>query len=167
MRPWLYIPALACLLLASGRAPATDPPTPDLKPFLGEVRTLVEKHYPKAEVTLKDGTIHFEFHTRKYMIHEPLLSGEWQDAFEDVGPQKGGIYGTLELRDGRYGGQATLPQSFDKRYFTLLRRAPYSERLDRYLLVDLKCPRDVPKGFVEDFVRLLDGFEKYVPAAGK
>ena len=147
------------------RAAAED--GPDLKPFQDEVRTLVEKHYPKAKVTLKDQTIHFEFNTRKYMIHEPLLTGEWQDAHEEMGPQKGGIYGDIELRDGEYGGMAFAPQSFDKRYFTLHMSAPYSKKLDHHLYVHLKCPRDASEEFVKEFRKLVDGFEKHVAAPGK
>ena len=84
--------ALCCLLGAARRTSADDAPKPDLKPLLKEVRKVVEKHYPKATVTLKDQTIHFEFNTRKFMIHEPTLTGEWQDAREEMGPQKGGCW---------------------------------------------------------------------------
>jgi hypothetical protein len=88
--------ALGCLLAVAGST-AADEPKPDLKPLVEDVRKLVEKYYPKVKVTLKDQTIHFEFNTRKFMIHEPLLTGEWQDAHEEAGPQKSGIYGDIEL----------------------------------------------------------------------
>src|SRR5262245_52345432 len=145
MRTRMFVLAVGCILGMSGTGTADESAKPDLKPLLEEVRKLVEQYYPTAKVTLSDQTISFEFNTRKYMIHEPVLSGEWQDAFEEVGPQKGGICGSLELRDGQYGGQALLPQSFDKRYFINSARAPYSKRLDRYLLVSLKYPSDAPK----------------------
>jgi hypothetical protein len=158
---------LGCLLAVSGRTAADEAPKPDLKRLAPEVRKLVEKHYPKAKVTLKDQTIHLEFNTRKFMIHEPLLTGEWQDAHEETGPQKGGIYGDIELRAGEYGGGAVVPQSFDKRYFTLLLMAPYSQKLDYHLYVHLKYPRATPKAFLKEFERLVDGFEKHVAARGK
>src|SRR5262245_526625 len=167
MRLRFVVLALCCLLAVAGRTAADNAPKPDLKPFLEEVRKLVEKQYPKAKVTLKDQTIHFEFNTRKFMIHEPLLTGEWQDAHEEAGPQKSGIYGDIELRAGEYGGMAVVPQTFDKRYFTLLLMAPYSKKLDHHLYVHLKSPRDVPKEFLKEFERLVDGFEKHVPATGK
>jgi hypothetical protein len=159
--------ALCCLLGAARRTAADDAPKPDIKPLLKEVRKVVEKHYPKATVTLKDQTIHFEFNTRKFMIHEPTLTGEWQDAHEEPGPQKGGIYADIELRAGQYMGMATVPQSFDKRYFTLLLTAPHSRKLDHHLYIHLKYPRDVPKDFLKEFERLVDGFEKHVLATGK
>jgi hypothetical protein len=158
---------LGCLLAVAGRTAADDAPKPDLKPLLKEVRKVVEKHYPKATVTLKDHTIHFEFNTRKFMIHEPTLTGEWQDAREEVGPQKGGIYGDIALRPGEYQGMAAVPQSVDKRYFTLWVTAPHSRKLDHHLYIHLKYPRDVPKDFLKEFERLVDGFEKHVPATNK
>lgn len=167
MRLTSVVLTLGCLLGAAGPSAADEASKPDLKPLLEEVRKLVEKHYPKAKVTRKGQTIHFEFNTRKFMIHEPLLTGEWQDAHEEPGPQKGGIYGDIELRAGEYGGMAKIPQSFDKRYFTLLLMAPYSKKLDHHLYVHLKYPRDVPKEFLKEFERLVDGFEKHVPARGK
>jgi hypothetical protein len=125
------------------------------------------KYYPKAKVNLKDQTIHFEFNTRRFMIHEPLLTGEWQDAHEVTGPQKGGIHGEIELRAGEYGGMAVVPQSFDKRYFTVLLMAPYSKKLDHHLYIHLKYPGDVHKEFLKEFERLVEGFEKHVPAGRK
>ena len=164
--PFVISP-LCCLLAVVGRAAADDAPKPDLNPFVKQVRKLVEMHYPKAEVTLKDQTIHFEFNTRKFMIHEPTLTGEWQDAREEPGPQKGGIYGDLELRAGEYMGMAALPQSIDKRYFTLFMTAPHSKKLDNHLYIHLKYPRDVPKEFLKEFKAFIDGFEKHLSAKGK
>ena len=167
MRWWLLVLTMGCFLRAPGRAPADDAPKPDLKPFVEEVRKLVEKHYPKAEVTLRDQTIHFEFNTRKFMIHDPLLNGEWQDAHEEVGPQKSGIYGDIELRMGEYMGMAAVPVSIDKRYFTLLLTAQSSKKLDHHLYVHLKYPRDVSKEFLKEFEGLVYGFEKHVPGRDK
>ena len=163
----LSVLAFVCFLTASGRSEAGEAPGPELKPFLEEIRKLVVKHYPKGEVTLKDETIHFEFNTRKYMIHEPLLTGEWQDAHEELGPQKGGIYGDIELRPGEYGGMAAVPQSFDKRYFTLFLMAPYSKKLDYHLYIHLKYPRDATKEFLKEFGQLAEGFEKHVAVRSK
>jgi hypothetical protein len=87
----MYCPLLAPLVVRAG-----DPPEPDLNPFLGEVRKLVEKYYPKAVTTLDGQTISFEFRTRTFMIHEPRLDGWWQDAFKMTGPQPGGICGWVQ-----------------------------------------------------------------------
>lgn len=60
---------------------------------------------------------------------------------------------------------AALPQSFDKHYFTVLVTAPHSKKLDHHLYIHLKYPRDVPKAFLKEFERLVDGFEKHVPTS--
>lgn len=159
--------AVCCLLTLAGEAAAQEPRKPDLKPLLEPVRKVVQKYYPKAQVTLKDDTIHFEFNTRKFMIHNPTLTGEWQDAYEEPGPQKGGIHGEIEIRPGEYGGMAALPQTFNKHYFSLLMTAPHSKKLDCHLMVYLKYPRDVPKAFLEEFQTLVNGFEKHVGVRGK
>ena len=135
-------------------------PNQDFNPLLAEVRNLVEKHYPKAKVTLKDDTIHFEFHTRKFMIHGlNRVGNEWQDASEESGPQPGGISGDIELRQGKYGGPLVLPNTFDTRYFTILMSAPYSKKLDCHLYIQLKYPQGVSKEFLKDFGQLMVAFE--------
>jgi len=158
--------ALSCTLAATGHAFAGDPPKPDLKPLLAEVKKLVAKYYPKAKVTLKDQTIRFEFNTRKFQIHSPGLIGEWQDAHEEIGPQKGGIYGVIEIRPGRYMEMAIMPQLIDKRYFISWSMAPYSKKLDHHLLIWVNYPRNVPKEFLKEFEGLVDEFGKHVVVGG-
>jgi hypothetical protein len=44
------------------------------------------------------------------MIHEPLLTGEWQDAFEETGPQKSDNVGTHSRSPaGQVHGLADVP----------------------------------------------------------
>ncbi len=167
LRLWALIAAMGGLFAGSRGVSADDGPAPDLKPLSEAVRKVVEKHYPKCKVTLKDQAISFEFNTRKFMVHEPLLTGEWQDAFEEVGPQKGGVMGGIVLRSGQYGGQAAVPQAFDKRYFVTLVLAPYSKKLDAHLYAHIKYPPGAPKEFVKELHELLDSFEKHVPVKGK
>jgi hypothetical protein len=45
--------------------------------------------------------------------------------------------------------------------------ASHSRKLDHYLYIHLKYPRDVPKDFLKEFERLVNGFEKHVAATGK
>ncbi|HYS53472.1 MAG TPA: hypothetical protein VER58_06900 [Thermoanaerobaculia bacterium] len=141
--------------------------SPNLERLLTAVQKLVNSYYPKAQVTLDGQVIHFESNTRKFMIHEPLLTGEWQDAREETGPQKSGIYGDVELRSGVYAGQAGVPQTFDKRYFTLLVMAPYDPVHDQHLYVRVKYPYDISHRFLEDFRRLVNQFGRLVfPESG-
>jgi len=141
---------------------SAEEPAVDLKPLHAAVQKLVLKHYPKADVTLKDDTIQFQFDTRKFMVHEQTLTGRWQDAFEEVGPQKGGIWGNLEFRPGRYMGMAAVPQSFDKRYYIQYVTATYAEKVDGHIYVHLRYPRGISADFLKDFQTLVNEFDKHV-----
>ena len=164
----LVVLVVFSVLIGAGRTWAADAPKPDLKSIAAEVRKLVEKHYPKAKVTLKEQTLHFEFDTRKFMIHNlNKIGDEWQDAHEESGPQPCGIYGDIELRQGKYGGAAVVPQNVNERYFMLYLSAPYSKKLDRYLYIHLKYPSNVPKEFLKNFKRLTNGFEAHAALQAK
>lgn len=138
----------------------------DLQPLADQLRVVVQKHYPKATVKIKkDPTldadfIEVSFNTRKYWIHSPTLSGTWQDAHEEIGPQRGGVYATLELRDGLYKGQAAAPQDFDERYYVMRLMAPYSRKLDQHLYVHFKFAKDASKEFKADINKFVNAFEK-------
>src|SRR5687767_11878419 len=88
-----------------------DRPAADLAALRSVVGALVHKYYPGATVTRADQSLHFEFDTRIFMVHELSRRGErWQDAHEERGPQPGGIHGQLDLRQGRSDGAALVPQ---------------------------------------------------------
>ena len=93
---------------------------PRLKNVYSEVKSLVRRYYPEATSHLLGTKIHFESNTRIYIIHVPFKTGEWQDPWEERGPRKGGILGTIELQHGKYGGAAMVPQTFDRRYFDFI-----------------------------------------------
>ena len=120
----LFVLSTLYMFPAQVLEPQDTAPKIEFKKFAEEVKTLVLKEYPKAKITIEGSLIHFEFNTRKFMIHEPLLTGEWQDAGTQIGPQRGGIYCDMEFLAGKYGAQAAVPQKFDKRYFTTSLSAP-------------------------------------------
>ncbi len=123
---------------------------------------LVLKYYPDAKTELTQHTIRFEARTRRFMVHEQLKTGEWQDAHETIGPQRGGVVGNMELRPGKYLGAAVVPQAFDKRYYTLLVLAPYSHASDAHLYTHLLYPGDASKVFLSEFTDLVTRFAEYL-----
>lgn len=74
--------------LVASKCAAAD----DLSACYYSLRTVVIKYYPAATFPTKDKTVTFEHDTRLFSIHEPLKTGEWQDAREQRGPKRGGIY---------------------------------------------------------------------------
>jgi len=136
---------------------------PRLKNIYSEVRSLIRRHYPEATSHFLGAKIHFESNTRVFLIHVPLKTGEWQDPLEERGPKKGGILGEIELRNGKYGGAAVVPQTFDRRYYEVMLMAPYSEAHDCHLYVHLYVPRlDRNSEFIKLFSELVNDFEKKI-----
>jgi hypothetical protein len=123
-----------------------------------ELTTLFIKYYPEVKTDIVDNKIHFEYHTRTFVIHEPLKTGEWQDPFEQKGPQKGGILCDIALIKGTYLGAAIVPQTFDKRYYSLLLMAPYSTTNDCHLYVHLLYPHDVKAEFLNQFHEIINNY---------
>jgi len=68
----------------------------------------------------------------------------------------------MELRSGKYLGAAMVPQTFDKRYFTLLVMAPYSNARDAHLYTHLSYPADASKIFLSEFTDLVTRFAEYL-----
>ena len=168
MRRHVYLCAILIVLLGALMVRAEDAersatPTFASERFYQDVRQLVRQHYPDATSHRLGNKVHFEHDTRIFVVHDALKTGEWQDPREERGPRKNGVYCDIWFRKGAYGGAATVPQTFDKRYFTVLLLAPYSSKLDGHLYVHLKLPGNgrAPEGFEEQATALINGFEKY------
>ena len=156
-----FVTAVASMIAAIGLARASDEDH-RLDRLYRMTTTLVLKYYPDAKTEFKQHTIHFEARARPFMVHEQLKTGEWQDARETIGPQRGGVVGDMELRSGKYLGAAVVPQAFDKRYFTLLVMAPYSDARDAHLYTHLLYPADVSRVFLSEFTDLVTRFVEYL-----
>lgn len=144
-------------ILAAPSANAAD----DVTAFYASLQSVFIKHYPAVRVSAKDKTVTFDHDTRLFLIHEPLKTGEWQDATEQRGPKKGGVYCKIVSEKGIYSGAAEVPQTFDKHYFTVLLLAPYSKRLDCHLHVLLLYPSDASKQFLRDFADAINKFSAH------
>src|SRR5262249_47102325 len=100
-----FVTAMASMIAGIGLARASDEDR-RLDRLYKMTTTLVLKYYPDAKTEFKQHTIHFEARARPFMVHEQLKTGEWQDARETIGPQRGGVVGDMELRSGKYLGAA-------------------------------------------------------------
>lgn len=159
----ILIALLSALVIRAEDAERSPSPRFAIERFYQDVRRLVGRHYSDATAHRLDNKVHFEHDTRIFVVHEALKTGEWQDPQEERGPRKGGVYCDIWFREGEYGGCASAPQTFDKRYFTVLLLAPYSARFDGHLYVHLKLPSygRAPEGFAEQMTALINGFEVY------
>lgn len=146
----------ACLVgvMAAGRVEAaeeaTQPPSV-LSAIASRLDPVLHRYYPGAKAQIKSDRVMFEHDTRVFLVHVPLKTGEWQEAREVKGPNRQGIFCTIQLRDGRYNGAAVLPQTFNQRYFeTTVAQAPSPDG-SRYLYIHLSYPGDVRPGFQKEF----------------
>ena len=158
---WLL--GLFATLPANGQSDkSTNTENPELKRFYGELRTLFRGHYPKVTSHLLKEKLHFEHDTRIFIVHEPTKTGEWQDPWETRGPKPRGVLCDITLLEGRYQGAAVVPQTFDKRYFSVLLMAPYSAKHDCHVIVHLSYPGNVSGEFLKEFTALVNDFEKHL-----
>ena len=141
-------------------APSADP-VDSIDDFYSTVRKVIAKHYPAVAVSNTDTTLTFDWNTQLFKIHEPTKTGEWQDATEQRGPKRGGVFCEIVSEAGVYNGQAEVPQTFDKGYFRVLLLAPYSKRLDRHLHVLLSYPADASKDFLREFTEAVNQFNAF------
>ena len=126
----------------------------------------MKRYYAQATSHLPANKIHFEYHTRVFVVHESFKNGPWQDPREQRGAKKHGILGEIEFRRGRYGGAALAPQVFEKPYFRILLLAPYSEECDCHSYTHLACPPTTDPKFLREFqTRVQSFFEKPFSAA--
>lgn len=140
---------------------AAEPPR--LERFWDRVEALVKEHYPSATVSRTARTLTVSHETRTFMVHLPLKTGEWQEASPMDGPKRrGGILGTIELAEGRWGGAAVVPQSFDRAYFTEYLTAPYSQRCECHLVAHLYYPDTVNRAFVDAWTALINDFDAHL-----
>jgi hypothetical protein len=165
----IKIHATACLclcaaLLAGAQSQDDESfQSPKLKEIYSNTREILRRHYPEATSHLLKNKIHFESDTRLFIIHVPLKTGQWQDPWEERGPKKGGILGTIELKEGGYGGAAMVPQTFDKHYYKVMLMAPYSRKHNCHLYVHLYIPRLESKPeFIKEFNELVNSFETMI-----
>lgn len=158
----LLILALCSVCLSASAEDHASAKLPALTGFNAEVERVVKHYYPDVRIEPEKHGIAFEFNTRTFMIHHALKTGEWQDARQEKGPQKGGILCEMELHAGKWAGAAVVPQTFDYRYFKVLLLAPYSNKYDCCLVVRLIFPSDARSDFIEALAKLSNDFEKYL-----
>jgi hypothetical protein len=115
------------------------------------LRPVFQRHYSEVSSQLATDRIEFVQDTRTFLIHTRLKTGEWQEAREVKGPNRRGILCSIELRQGKYGGAAVLPQTFNQQYFQTLVMAVPSADETAYFYVHLSYPDEVTPGFLKDF----------------
>ena len=141
---------------------------PSIDPLYNKVGSLVREYYPETILTNTAQHIHFECRARDFMVHEPLMTGDWQDAQEVRGPSRKGVVCDITLNPGKYENsqwvQIRNPSGHrywihDKRYYQELLFIPYSSTRNCHLYVLLRIPADASPAFIEKFDDLISNFD--------
>ena len=115
---------VTCLALpVAVAAPGADHPLlPD------RLLPLVRKHFPDAQVTRDDGGLTAKHGTMLFTVHRELMTGEILEKTHQVeGPNFRGFLLTVSRRNGKYDGQAIVPQTLREPYWRTFIDAPATE----------------------------------------
>jgi len=155
--------AFALCFFLPGATLAEKRAIPDLRDFGAALYERVKQDYPDAKAEITSSKFDIEYKTRKFMIHLPLMTGEWQEAVEMTGPDRHGVMIHIELHELPYDGQAVAPQSFDRHYFTSYLLVPESKQYYSYLHATISYPEaDTKPEFIAAYRELVNGFEKFL-----
>ena len=83
-----------------------------------QLKTLFEKSKLDVAISVEDQTLTARYKTREFMVHIPLMTGQYQDAFKEEGPDFKGLLVTLRVGKGRREErQIVLPQTSKQPYW--------------------------------------------------
>ncbi|MBX9696293.1 MAG: hypothetical protein K2Z81_28150 [Cyanobacteria bacterium] len=144
---------LAAVLLSvncASYAEQTDTPIDRAKPIFRRCEELVKSLYPKAKFCASPTALHFEYNVKKqtsfYSSSNRVVAA----------PEADGILGDVTLKAGKF--KDTLLSERNEGYHSVLVLAPYSRRMDAYLLAQLSFPPDLDPEFKDEFKSLINSF---------
>lgn len=149
---------LCSILCMTHHASADDKTPKQVEKVYSDVKKLVAEFYPNAEVIEKESRLECRFKTRKFMVHLPLKTGEWQEARPMEGPDRSGMMCVISYQKGRWMGAAMVPQTFEYHYYASTLSCPYNKKLDMHLESHLYFPKNVKPEFLKRYSDLVNEF---------
>ena len=100
------------------------------------IANLVRKHYPDAAITQDNGKLTAKHGTMTFTIHRHWKTGEILEKTDQVeGPNFRGFMITISIENGKYEGQAVIPQTLNERYWvTYIDRPPTEDGKGHYVI---------------------------------
>jgi hypothetical protein len=110
------------MLIPCGSVFANEPIKPELKQVASELKSIVKKLDPKAEVTcpVADSSLSLmvTYRTQMYKVHGRQMTGEiLPEAHDELGPSYQGFVLTVNLQDKGEVNQAVTPQTIREPYW--------------------------------------------------
>jgi len=95
--------------------------SPEEKEFNNNVTEIIQKHFPKAEITTNNGNLVAKHGTMVFSEHARLKTGEIKNEVKKVeGPNYKGFMLSISLQSERYRGAAIFPQTLRRTYWQKL-----------------------------------------------
>jgi hypothetical protein len=95
----------------------------------------IRKHCPQAEIEATKMGFEAKFGTMMFTLHSRSKTGEVNaKTYQQEGPNFKGFMLSVELRDGKYEGAMTMPQTLEGPYFPTFVDAPAVEKNKHYLI---------------------------------
>jgi hypothetical protein len=149
---------LTALLAMTAQPAQSDDAPKELNALYDRVQKVISTTYPKATFERNGTLFTAKYKTRKFMIHLPLKTGEWQEARETEGPDRGGIMCSIQYSKGKFMGAAMVPQTFDRFYYQSHLMAPYNKKLDAHLIAHLNYPANTPPEVLTQWTKTVESF---------
>ncbi len=100
--------------------------TPTFESVKNAAATLISKYFPDALVKTTDDEFTARYATQEFQFHPGSKGGDFSpNPDKQVGPSAEGFILTVRQMDEPYNGQAELPQTFQKPYWTSFGNAAY------------------------------------------
>jgi len=100
------------------------------------VSKLILKHYPKAELAANNGNLVAKHGTMIFTVHPYGKAGEILKKTDQVeGPNFKGFMLSISVKNGKYEGQAMVPQTLRRPYWqTYIDRPPTNDGKSHYVI---------------------------------
>jgi hypothetical protein len=123
-----------------------------VNPVYSALKSLVEKFYPQAKVTITGTKMHFEYKCSEEMA--------FYSNRKVYAPNEEGILCDITLEAGKYNkpDAKLLPSDVPEGFHTNLKMAPYANALNEHLMTRLSYPPQTDLGFKGRFERIINGF---------
>jgi hypothetical protein len=123
-----------------------------VNPVYSALKSLVEKFYPQAKVTITGTKMHFEYKCSEEMA--------FYSNRKVYAPKEDGILCDISLEPGKYDkpDAKLLPSDVPEGFHTNLKMAPYANALNEHLMTRLSYPPQTDLGFKGRFERIINGF---------
>lgn len=123
----------------------------ELQKIKTKVEKIFDKHKVEIAITLESNRLIARFHTDKFMLHTIHKTGYISPkVYEQEGPNYDGILLDVSLRDGKYVGQAVIPQELNQIYWKTYINAYPINKEKQYLWLALSYGSRTNKELIKE-----------------